>query len=93
MTGGAGDDSIYGDLADGPAGNDVLSGGAGKDRVQGDDGRDKVSGGSGSDQLLGANGVGPDHERDVVDCGPGKDGRAWVGPEDKVRRCEKLKEQ
>ena len=52
-TGGTGNDSIYGNLADntlnGNAGDDFLIGGAGNDTLIGGDGNDKLDGGDGND--------------------------------------------
>lgn len=97
LTGGRGDDRLRGSAGDdvhrGDSGDDAIRGGSGNDLVQGDSGRDNLLGGSGYDQLLGANAAAPDKDRDKVDCGSGADGRAWVGPEDLVRHCERIKPQ
>lgn len=97
LTGDSGDDTIrgqsgrdrlYGDWINGAQGDDVLSGGTGKDFVQGFGGSDRLRGGFGSDLLIGATSVTRDGDVDQIDCGPSRDRRAYVGPEDVVRRCE-----
>ena len=92
LTGGSGNDTIQGGSGDDPihgdGGDDVLSGGAGNDFVQGYRGRDRLRGGFGSDLLLGATSVTRDGDVDRLNCGPADDRRAYVGPEDIVRRCE-----
>lgn len=68
-------------IAAGP-GNDVVRSGAGSDHVDLGPGRDTVFAGRGADYVF-AN----DGERDVIDCGPGRD-RAVVDAFDKVVNCE-----
>jgi Ca2+-binding RTX toxin-like protein len=59
----------------GGIGNDVLYGGAGSDRLYG---------GPGNDTLRARDG-----QRDVVDCGPGRD-IAYVDRIDRVSACERI---
>ena len=87
-----GDDSLFGDDLLGPGdGDDRIRGGDGADQVVGDGGSDRLSGGRGRDQVTGATNITRDHERDRLDCGPGRDATAMIGPEDRVRRCERTK--
>jgi Tol biopolymer transport system component len=83
--------SGYDDVIDGLAGNDTLLGGAGYDRIVGGPGNDVIFGGSGADHLDGGPGSdtinAADGERDVVDCGAGRD-RVIADPFDVVRGCE-----
>jgi Ca2+-binding RTX toxin-like protein len=71
VDGGAGADSLNGDLAgdrfDGGADGDRLSGRGGNDVLDGGTGNDLVSGGAGDDDLRGGS------EDDVLDGGPGRD--------------------
>ncbi|OYU18874.1 MAG: hypothetical protein CFE34_08385, partial [Rhodobacteraceae bacterium PARR1] len=62
LTGGAGDDTIFGDV-----GADTLDGGSGNDSLLGGSGNDVISGGIGNDTLLG------DEGNDTLDGGAGKD--------------------
>jgi Ca2+-binding RTX toxin-like protein len=73
------------DKLNGLAGDDCLDGGAGDDVLTGGGGKDKLTGGAGSDVINAA-----DHEKDVVDCGKGRD-RATVDRIDRVRGCEVVK--
>jgi RTX calcium-binding nonapeptide repeat (4 copies) len=86
LAGGGHDDVIFG-----MGGNDTLLGGAGDDRIYGGPGNDIITGGSGADHLYGGPGsdtiYAADGERDVVDCGPGKD-RAVVDAVDVTVNCE-----
>jgi Ca2+-binding RTX toxin-like protein len=86
LAGGGHDDVILGN-----GGNDTILGGAGDDRIDGGPGNDIITGGSGADRLLGGSGSdtirAADGERDVVDCGDGRD-RAVVDAFDKVTNCE-----
>jgi hypothetical protein len=86
LAGGGHDDVILGN-----GGNDTLLGGAGDDRINGGAGNDIINGGSGADRLLGGAGSdtikAADGERDVVDCGAGRD-RAVVDSFDKTTNCE-----
>ena len=66
----------------GGAGRDRLSGGAASDALLGAQGRDRLSGGGGRDVMLAR-----DAERDVVDCGPGRDGYE-ADRRDRLRSCE-----
>ena len=72
LAGGGHDDIVYG-----LGGNDTLLGGAGDDRIFGGSGNDVITGGSGADHLYGGPGsdtiYSADGERDIVDCGPGRD--------------------
>jgi hypothetical protein len=86
LAGGGFDDVILG-----MGGNDTIPGGAGDDRLDGGAGNDVITGGSGADRLRGGPGsdtiYAADGERDVVDCGAGRD-RAVVDPFDTVVNCE-----
>ncbi len=86
LAGGGHDDVILGN-----GGNDTLLGGAGDDRIEGGAGNDIITGGSGADRLFGDAGSdtikAADGERDVVDCGGGRD-RAVVDSFDKTTGCE-----
>jgi hypothetical protein len=86
LAGGGHDDVILGN-----GGNDTLLGGAGDDRIDGGAGNDIINGGSGADRLVGGSGSdtikAADDERDVVDCGRGRD-RAVVDSFDKTTDCE-----
>jgi Ca2+-binding RTX toxin-like protein len=86
LPGGGFDDVILG-----MRGNDTLVGGAGDDKLDGGPGNDMLTGGAGADLLLGGPGsdtiYAADGERDIVDCGPGRD-RAVVDSVDKVTNCE-----
>jgi hypothetical protein len=71
------------DRLNGGAGNDRLNGMAGPDVLIGGKGRDTLVGGAGNDRLLVR-----DNERDVVDCGPGRD-TVIADRRDAIRRgCE-----
>jgi CSLREA domain-containing protein len=82
------------DLLRGLAGNDMLKGLSGDDCLEGGSGNDTLIGGAGKDRLIGGPGsdaVGAaDHEKDTIDCGPGRD-RATVDRIDRVKRCERVK--
>lgn len=71
LTGGAGDDTVYGldddDTLNGDAGNDLLSGGLDDDWAAGGDGNDTVNGDEGNDTLSG------DAGNDVLGGGDGND--------------------
>lgn len=86
--GGHGDDDLRGgrgsDRISGGAGNDAIDGGAGDDTLTGGTGRDTIHGGTGNDRINARDG-----ERDIVDCGPGRD-VAIVDREDVVRNCERV---
>jgi Ca2+-binding RTX toxin-like protein len=88
ITGTAGADLIYGlggnDVLNGGRGNDVLYGGRGNDVLVGGPGLDRLFGGPGNDVLRARDG-----QRDVVDCGPGRD-IAYVDRFDRVSGCEKI---
>lgn len=82
----------YDDVVLGLGGNDTVLGGSGDDRLDGGAGNDVVIGGAGADRLLGGAGsdtiYAVDDERDVVECGAGRD-RAVVDSSDKVdKSCE-----
>jgi Tol biopolymer transport system component len=72
LPGGGHDDVIYGE-----AGNDTIVGGAGDDRLYGGRGNDVITGGPGADRIDGGPGSDSidvaDGERDVVECGDGRD--------------------
>jgi hypothetical protein len=86
IAGGGFDDVILG-----MGGNDTLMGGAGDDRLDGGAGKDVITGGSGADTIFGGDGsdtiYAADGERDVIDCGDGRD-RAIVDSVDVVKNCE-----
>jgi Ca2+-binding RTX toxin-like protein len=95
IRGKGGRDSLYGDSvvasAGGNNGDDTLVGGSGNDFIQGFRGSDLLRGGSGADSLAGDSSISNDGDRDVVDCGPSQDHLAYVGAEDRVRRCERVR--
>ena len=72
----------YNVLLVGGVGRDRLTGGLGNDTIYGGEGSDILRGGQGGDRInsLGA-------QRDVVDCGPGRD-RAEATDRDRVHHCE-----
>jgi Tol biopolymer transport system component len=86
LGGGGNDDTI-----EGLGGNDTLVGGAGDDRIDGGAGNDVITGGRGADKLFGGNGSdtinAADDERDVVDCGAGRD-RVVADSFDQTTNCE-----
>jgi hypothetical protein len=86
LTGTAADDLLYGlagnDVLLGGRGNDILYGGRGNDVLNGGAGRDRLYGGPGNDILRARDG-----QRDVVDCGPGRD-TAIVDRLDHASGCE-----
>ena len=81
----------YDDVIEGGGGNDTIPGGAGDDRIDGGPGNDVIKGGAGADRLLGGTGSdtinAADGERDVVDCGAGRD-RVIADSFDSVVNCE-----
>jgi dipeptidyl aminopeptidase/acylaminoacyl peptidase len=87
ISGGGGNDVVYGDAGDdvisGGAGNDTLIGGTGSDLITGGSGHDRISGGRGADTLAAR-----DHQRDVVDGGPGRDRARWDQRLDRVTSVE-----
>src|SRR5262249_41779824 len=87
LAGGGHDDVIYG-----LGGNDTLLGGAGDDRIFGGPGNDVITGGSGADHLYGGPGsdtiYAADGERDIIDCGSGRDRAVVDVGIDKVVNCE-----
>ena len=95
LMGGQGNDRLYGqagndilsggpgnDMISGGRGNDIISGGPGNDRITPGPGRDRVNAGAGNDIIYSRDG-----QRDVIDCGPGKD-VAIVDAFDRTRHCE-----
>jgi len=86
---GAGEDTVYGGLGDdrlyGGTGDDSLFGGLGNDFLSGGAGRDRLDGGPGADRLDARDG-----ERDVVECGPGRD-TVRADRSDVLRHCERVK--
>jgi len=52
LTGGAGNDILYGDWQDTDAGNDILEGGTGNDILVGGKGQDTMDGGDGNDTFI-----------------------------------------
>ena len=89
IKGGGGDDCLFGgrgrDRINAGKGDDRVSGGGGRDRINAGKGADKVSGRGGRDRISARDG-----ERDVVDCGAGKD-RVVADKKDKLKRCEKVR--
>jgi Ca2+-binding RTX toxin-like protein len=77
VCGGGGNDRIFGGT-----GNDRLFGGPGNDRINPGAGRDRVAAGAGNDRIFSR-----DSQRDVIDCGPGRD-LAIVDAVDRTRRCQ-----
>ena len=81
------------DVGRGGAGNDIVMALEGDDRLEGGAGNDDLNGGAGHDTLLG--GPGNDHiwsrdgQRDVVNCGPGKDVVDGSDRVDRMIGCEK----
>ncbi len=86
LTGTAFNDVLIGlsgnDILKGLGGNDILKGGPGNDVLYGGPGRDTLLGGAGQDTIRAQ-----DHQRDTIDCGPGRD-TAYVDKVDKVVNCE-----
>jgi hypothetical protein len=87
LAGGGHDDTILG-----MGGNDTVLGGAGDDRLDGGRGNDVITGGAGADRIFGGLGsdsiTSDDGERDIVDCGDGRD-RVVADPYDLVgKSCE-----
>jgi Ca2+-binding RTX toxin-like protein len=80
---GGGDDRVRGgegsDDLSGGGGNDVLRGRPGNDSLNGGDGNDRMWPGSGEDTQFGGDGndvlhaLANDNQRDVLDCGAGRD--------------------
>jgi Ca2+-binding RTX toxin-like protein len=95
ISGDAGNDTLFGglgtDTITGGSGTDRLSGGARRDTLSGGPGNDTVSGGPGRD--IGRGDAGNDTinvrdgQRDVVNCGPGRDS-VTADQVDVVRKCE-----
>jgi Ca2+-binding RTX toxin-like protein len=87
LAGGGHDDIIFG-----LGGNDTLLGGAGDDRIYGGPGNDVITGGAGEDHLYGGPGsdtiYAADGERDIIDCGPGRDRAVVDLGVDKTVNCE-----
>jgi hypothetical protein len=87
LAGGGHDDIIFG-----LGGNDTLLGGAGDDRIYGGPGNDVITGGSGEDRLYGGPGsdtiYAADGERDIINCGPGRDRAVVDLGIDKTVDCE-----
>jgi Ca2+-binding RTX toxin-like protein len=82
LLGGGGSDDLVGG-----AGSDRLYGEGGNDHVSADflfsDGTDAVEGGQGDDIVYAVEG-----QRDVIDCGPGRDQVQFDAGLDSVKRCE-----
>lgn len=87
LIGTAGPDVLRGsnqaDKIFGLGGNDKLFGLAGNDTLVGGGGKDRISGGTGNDTLQARDG-----EKDVVDCGPGKDVAVVDAVETAIVGCE-----
>jgi hypothetical protein len=86
--GGTGDDTL---IAGGREA--ILLGEAGRDRIFGSPVGDLINPGRGADLVKARGGadalnLGPDHARDRIDCGPGRDGFALPDPLDRLRSCE-----
>jgi RTX calcium-binding nonapeptide repeat (4 copies)/WD40-like Beta Propeller Repeat len=81
------------DIASG-SGNDVVQGGPGRDRIRTGAGWDLVSLGPGNDRVATGRSRdfvdAADGERDLVDCGPGRDS-AWADPFDRLVSCESVR--
>lgn len=79
------------DLVDGSAALNFIFGGAGRDRLSGAGNSDALLGGDGADSLDAGSGrdvvFAGDGRRDVVDCGPGRDGYE-ADRVDRLRSCE-----
>ena len=94
----ANDDRFARAAEDGTSGDDNTSGTSGDDRMsgeQGDDGADDLNGGKGDDDINGGPGNdvinSRDGQRDVVNCGAGRD-RVRADRKDRVaRNCESVK--
>ena len=88
------DGGVGADRIDGGPGNDVLLGDLNSDRIQGGPGNDRIVGGTGFDRLSGGAGADTidarDHERDVIDGGPGRDSARVDAKLDKVVRVERV---
>jgi len=86
---GAGDDCVNGGPGDddiaGGAGADLLKGGPGSDTMSGGPGMDRISGGPGNDTISAADG-----ERDLVNCGTGKD-TVKADKIDSLSHCERVR--
>ncbi len=82
-----GDDCLIGDKGRdriaGGRGDDLVAGRNHRDRLKGGPGHDLIKGGSGSDRINSRDG-----ERDVVNCGGGRDAAA-VDRRDEVKGCER----
>ena len=91
LTGTAGADTIHGN-----GGNDRISGGAGADKLYGDAGSDTINPGAGRDSAYGGAGSDTiqarDGERDVIDCGAGRD-TVVADKTDTVKGCETVKKR
>jgi RTX calcium-binding nonapeptide repeat (4 copies) len=74
------------DTVNGRAGADCLFGGRGDDKLNGGKGSDVLSGGRGNDRINAR-----DKQRDVVNCGKGRNDRATVDENDNVKGCEIVK--
>jgi Ca2+-binding RTX toxin-like protein len=89
LTGTLGADTIHGG-----GGNDRISGGAGADRLYGDAGSDSIDAGPGSDSVFAGSGndtiLTRDGERDVINCGSGKD-TVVADKADGVKGCERVR--
>jgi Ca2+-binding RTX toxin-like protein len=87
LVGTARNDTLVGtakaDRIDGGRGNDRINGREGNDRLVGGPGKDTILGGAGNDVILARDG-----ERDVVDCGAGKDSVTADRKDVVSRNCE-----
>jgi hypothetical protein len=99
ISGGTGNDSLSGDeiyTSDAPprkGGNDLIIGGAGKDYIYPGSGRDRVGAGAGNDLVSSVS----DRDRDLVDCGAGRqdsllgiDHRGYRFAEKGISGCETI---
>ncbi|UJA21164.1 S8 family serine peptidase [Thermoleophilia bacterium SCSIO 60948] len=73
------------DLIRGRGGADRIGGLKGPDCIFPGQGKDRVNAGAGNDRIRARGG-----SADVIDCGGGRD-VATIGPNDRVRRCERVK--
>jgi hypothetical protein len=91
------------DRMSGGTGKDLLSGSSGDDRIKGDAGADRLNGGNGNDSITPGAGTdrvsaqggndtisARDGDRDIIDCGPGRD-KVTADRNDQVKNCETVR--